>query len=86
VDTAVSLAGFIIHRTWSMPCSEALTVSAANTCPSRLSSAEVWPFVLAQATSTPAQKRPANALMYFATRDAPATGMREARTTPPPSE
>jgi hypothetical protein len=33
-DTALSLAGFIIHSTWSMPSADALTVMTVNTSPS----------------------------------------------------
>jgi hypothetical protein len=82
----VILAGFIIHSTWSMPCAEALTVSTANTAPSLPSSAAACPLAVAHDTSTPAQNRVANARWYFATWSTPTTGMREARTTPPPSE
>src|SRR5262245_21688109 len=66
--TAMIFSGLNIHITVSMPSAEAVTVRTPRTVPSRRSTAEVCPFVLAHRTSRPSQNQVEIAFMNFDTR------------------
>lgn len=84
-EIAASFAGFLIHRTWSMPCGEASTVTSAIATPSRAISPKGCPFNCIVEKVAFAQKCEGKAAIYFATRSRPTTGTRAAPAIPPPS-